>query len=49
MASNMMDGIWMNEKERIFYSHYTLKLKDVVKERYGDLNIVKIAEATCGT
>jgi len=45
MVSNMLDGSWMNDEQRRFYLDYTLKLKDSVKTSYGNLNIVKIAEA----
>ena len=49
MVSNMMDGVWMDEEQRKFYLDYTLKLKNAVKERFGDLNIVKIAKAISST
>lgn len=45
MVSNMMDGSWMDEKQKVFYLDYTLKLKDAVQSKLGDLNIVKIAES----
>jgi len=45
MVSNMMDGSWMNEEQKDFYLDYTLKLKDAVQRKFGDLNIVKIAES----
>ena len=45
MVSNMLDGAWMDDEQRKFYLDYTLKLKDSVKNCYGDLNIVKIAES----
>lgn len=45
MVSNMLDGSWMNQEQRQFYLDYTLRLKDSVKTRFGNLNIVKIAEA----
>lgn len=45
MVSNILDGFWMDKGQRQFYLDYTLKLKDSVKIKFGNLNIVKIAEA----
>lgn len=47
MVSNMMDGAWMDNEQKNFYMGYTMKLKEVVKNKFGELNIVKISEALC--
>lgn len=43
MVSNILDGSWMSEKQKEFYVSYTRRLADFVQERFGNLNIVKIA------
>lgn len=42
-VSNLLDGVWMNKKEREIYAEFTKKIMLEVEIRYGLLNIVKIA------
>lgn len=44
-VSNLMDGAWMSDEQRKKYAEYTKKLSDDAKENFGELNIVKIAQA----
>jgi hypothetical protein len=49
-ASNLMDGSWMDSRPpeyRQSYRQFALELAARVKERYGDLNIVRIIHALC--
>lgn len=47
-VSNMLDGIWYNEREDANFKEYIKpmvnRLIEDVRENYGELNIVKIAE-----
>lgn len=43
-VSNLMDSVWMKEKEAKEYKDYTRKLCQAVLKHYGNLNITKIAE-----
>lgn len=43
-VSNLLDGTWMDKEKSITYKRYTKKLCKEVKQQYGKLNIVKIAE-----
>jgi (p)ppGpp synthase/HD superfamily hydrolase len=42
-VSNLLDGSWMNKKERKIYTDFTKKIMIEVEKYYGLLNIVKIA------
>ncbi len=44
-ANNLMDGAWMNKEKREIYENYTRKLSEVVKQKYGNLNITRIADS----
>ena len=46
-TSNLLDGTWMNQNQWNQYVEYTSKIIDFVAERYGELNIVRIARAIC--
>jgi hypothetical protein len=46
-TSNLLDGSWMDDDRRNRYIEYTTRLIDFAAERYGELNIVKIARAIC--
>jgi hypothetical protein len=46
-VSNLMDGSWMSPEKRTIYVCYTRLLAQKARENYGELNIVKIAEAIC--
>jgi hypothetical protein len=46
-VSNLLDAVWMKDDKWNNLVNYTLKLRQFVLETYGDLNIVKIAEAVC--
>ena len=47
--SNLLDGTWMRDEKWNAYVKHTLKLSDFVAEKYGELDIVKIARAICKT
>lgn len=42
-VSNLLDGQWMAGEKAESYKSYTLELADRVEQRFGSLNIVKIA------
>ena len=44
-VSNLMDGSWMSDEKWNKYCDLVSRLVKFVEERYGDLNIVKIARA----
>ncbi len=44
-VSNLLDYGWMTAEKRRRYCEYTLKLADFVEEKFGELNIVKMAKA----
>lgn len=46
-VSNLLDGTWMTAAQWNAYVEYTHKLTERVADRYGELNIVKIARAVC--
>lgn len=46
-VSNILDASWMNDEKWNNLVDYTLKLRQLVLDTYGDLNIVKIAGAVC--
>lgn len=46
-VSNLMDGSWMDDEKRKQYKYYVSRLSRAVYLAYGNLNIVKIAEALC--
>jgi hypothetical protein len=46
-TSNLLDGSWMMLDQRRIYIDHTTKLAEFVRTVYGDLNIVKLAEAVC--
>jgi hypothetical protein len=46
-VSNLMDGAWMSPEKRAIYIAYTKLLTQKARENYGELNVVKIAEAIC--
>lgn len=43
-VSNLLDDTWMNEEKSCTYKRYVGRLCEEVKQQYGKLNIVKIAE-----
>lgn len=46
-VSNLLDGSWMTQKKIRAATAHIEKLADVVKKRFGMLNIITIAEAVC--
>ncbi len=44
-VSNLLDGAWMDQEKLTLYIKHTRKLADFVFEKYGDLNIVKMANS----
>ncbi len=44
-VSNLLDGQWLAGEKADNYKSYTLELADRVEQRFGTLNIVKIARA----
>ena len=46
-VSIILDAVWMKDEKWNNLVDYTLKLRQFVQETYGELNIVKIAEAVC--
>jgi hypothetical protein len=46
-TSILLDAVWMQPEKWNHLVDYTLKLRHFVLETYGDLNIVKIADALC--
>lgn len=44
-VSNLLDGVWMSPDKRARYAVYTLRLSEFVEERYGVLNITRMARA----
>ncbi len=46
-VSNLLDASWMSPVKRGQYVAYTLELTAFVENKYGELNIVKLAQAMC--
>jgi (p)ppGpp synthase/HD superfamily hydrolase len=46
-VSNLLDGTWMSDERWNAYVSYTERLRDHVRLAFGELNIVRIAEAFC--
>lgn len=46
-VSILLDAVWMKDEKWNHLVVYTQKLRQFVLETYGDLNIVKIANAVC--
>ena len=41
-ASNLLDGVWMDEQKRKKYQDYTRNLLEDAEQNYGALNITRI-------
>lgn len=46
-VSNMLDSSWMKPEKWNDYAEFTMKLAVDVEKNYGQLNIIKIANAIC--
>jgi len=48
-VSNLLDGEWMNDEKWNEYVHFTSDLAQDTQANYGQLNIVKFANAICNS
>lgn len=44
-TSNLLEGVWMNDEQRLRHTHFLSLLADDVRKRFPELNILRMADA----